>query len=183
MVVFLTSMAAIFWSYYWQQSSTWQKVLGTSDTASLEERVTELEKRVKALEKKISVGTSSTTKTGATKEVVIFMGSGSTHNRDWTTITGATVDFNPAEYGTIKEVIFEAGLAIVSGEAQARLIDLTTGTIYHQSQIANNTQPAVWQSSVSFPISQAARKYGVQLRSSNNEQAILEGARLRIKYQ
>lgn len=113
-------------------------------------------------------------------ESLLFMGSGSTTGRDWTTIPGAAATVDLARYGQIQAIYFEASLGIVSGEAQARLMYKPTGGVLYSSTVSGNSNPAAWHISPAFGLLTGSGEYVVQVRSSNGELARLEGARIRI---
>ncbi len=78
---------------------------------------------------KPTVTPSPTATPKTSREAVIYIGSGETTNSDWTDISSAVITLNTNNYPGIKAVNFEAGLAIVSGEARARLKNKTSGEI------------------------------------------------------
>ncbi len=154
----------------------------SADWASLQAEVADLRQR---LEAKVVTESQSTPKpkaivaTGA-RENTIFMGSGSTANRDWTTIDSAAVTVDTAQYGSITEVRFEAALSIISGEVYARLAEKGTSAVYYESQLTHNRSTSEWKTSVPLTMLSGKHTYVVQLRSSNGERANLDGARLKI---
>ncbi len=149
-----------------------------SEVSSLKNQLTSLEKKVDALPR---TQTKVVTSASATREYLIFLGSGSTLNRDWTVIPGAGVTLDLSSYKNIKSINFEAGLSIVSGESYARLYDQTTRTPYAISEVMNNTSGGTWITSPSFALPSGSHYYTVQLKSSNGEPAQLIGARLKIR--
>jgi hypothetical protein len=144
----------------------------------LEEKTSELENRLDALEKK-KPSNAPTSKTVA-RETVLYMGTGSSTSRDWTTIDAAGLTLDTSSYGKIKEVRFEAALSIISGEAEARLINKTTGAVYHNSTVMHNKSTSEWKTSSAIHLPTGNYQYVVQIRSSNNEHASLDGSRLKI---
>jgi len=115
-----------------------------------------------------------------TKTSTLYIGSGSTDNRDWVLLPSATITIDPSQYSHIKEVRFEAGLSILNGEAHARLYDLTTSTPYFATEVSNNTSAGAWQTSDAFQIPNATHQYSVQIKSTSGEMATLFGSRLQI---
>lgn len=143
-----------------------------------------LEQRVGQLE---SVPTPTPTTTtvvqpssNSNREVMIFLGSGTSTDTSWKTIPGASVTINPAEYPGLSSVKFEAALAILGGEASARLV-ASTGQIFAQSTVSHNTSTSTWKTSGAFSLFSAPTTYEVQVRSSSGEQVNLSGARLRLQ--
>lgn len=114
------------------------------------------------------------------REYLIFLGSGQTVNRNWTDITAAGVNLNINAYRNVREVKFEAGLAIINGEAHARLYDQTTGKPFYSTEVYNNTSVGSWVTSTKFALPAGEHYYTVQLRSSSGELAQLIGARIKI---
>jgi len=150
----------------------------SSQVLQLEEKVTTLEERLLILENKKSVS-SSAVKSGV-RENFLYLGTGSSTNRDWTNIDAASITFDTQSYGKIKEIRFEAALSIISGEVQARLINKTTGAVYYDSTVMHNKSTSEWKTSSPISLPSGNNQYVVQLRSSNNERASLDGSRLKI---
>ncbi|MBP9820325.1 hypothetical protein KBC79_06360 [Candidatus Woesebacteria bacterium] len=114
------------------------------------------------------------------KEYFVYLGTGSTTGRDWTDLSGTTASIDLVQYGRVKSVVFEATLSIVSGEVRARLKNLSSGLIFHASEVNNNTSVSQWRQSIPFQLPSGINQYVVQIRSSNGERAQLDGARLKI---
>ncbi len=114
------------------------------------------------------------------KEYFVYLGTGSTTGRDWSDLSGTTASIDLAQYGRVKSVVFEATLSIVSGEVRARLKNLSSGLIFHASEVNNNTSVSQWRQSIPFQLPSGINQYVVQIRSSNGERAQLDGARLKI---
>lgn len=158
--------------------------------ADLQNTLTALDSRLTQDEKKLGVKTSpaapviiqaapSQTQSSA-KEILIYLGSGSTNNRDWTDIPAALATLNTNNYQKIKAVYFEAALSIIGGEAHARLINQTTGGVLYDSEIFNNTYVSQWKTSTPISLPMGDGQYMVQLKSSSGEMANLDGSRLHI---
>lgn len=151
-----------------------------STSAVIAELATEIEKiddRLVTLERK---AINSPTKTAGPKEVQLYIGSGSTFNTEWKNIESATITINADNYPNLKEVRFEAALSILGGNAYARLINKHTGAVLSTSEIYNNTSSAVWKTSAPIYLNSGQQTYIVQLKSSSNEHAVMEAARIRI---
>lgn len=131
------------------------------------------------LNKPAAPATTTTVKTEA-REYMIYLGSGSTDNRDWTVISGAGVNLDMSKYHNVREVRFEAGLSIINGEAHARLFNQTTGQPFYTTEVWHNTSNASWKTSSVVSLPNGTNYYSVQLRSSSGELANLVGARLKI---
>lgn len=114
------------------------------------------------------------------REYVVYLGSGSSTKLDWTTIEGTKINLNSANYPNFEQAVFQASLKTMGGEAQARLINITTGGVFYQTEVTHNTSTTTWKSSSPFQLNNGAQEYAVQLRSSSGELAELVGARLII---
>lgn len=110
---------------------------------------------------------------------VLYLGSGSTTQRDWTE-TGAQIWLNSANYPGGVNAVFEAGLAIIGGEAWARLKNKTTGAIISVAEVWHNNSNVLWKSSPSFKLHSGNNLYVVELKSSSGETANLSGSRVQL---
>ena len=157
------------------------------EITKLEASISALVSRVETLEKKVATAsfsqTTSLTLTApsdiAFQKQVIYLGSASSHERNWTN-TGIEVTLNSDDYPSNVTAVFEAGLSIIGGEAWARLLNTTNGAIINVSEITHNNSTTTWKSSPSFQLYQGNNTYRVQLRSSSGEEVNLSGARLVI---
>ncbi len=150
------------------------------ELAAIKQQISSLEKQITASAQTQPTTSSSTASTTSQREYVIYLGSGSTINRDWTLIPAAGVTLDISAYRHVKSVSFEAGLSIVSGEVYARLYDQTTQTPFYSTELSNNTSAGTWKTSSSLTLPKGSHYYTVQLKSSNGEVANLVGARLKI---
>lgn len=110
---------------------------------------------------------------------VLYLGSGSTTQRDWTE-SGAQVQLNSGNYPAGVNVVFEAGLSIIGGEAWARLKNKTTGAIISASEVFHNNSLVTWKSSGAFKLHPGSNLYVVEIKSSSGETANLAGSRLQL---
>ena len=155
-----------------------------SSQLSFQAQLNELSEKVAALENQKPTSSTTVVKTeSSVKETLLYMGTGRTTSRDWTTIDSAAVMLDTSFYGKIKEIRFEAALSILSGEVYARLINKDTGAIYYESQVSHNQSTSEWKTSSAVNLPRGKYNYAVQLRSSNNDEAKLDGARLKILVQ
>jgi hypothetical protein len=158
-----------------------QKLQDTQE--SLSDRVEDLEESVDTLESKKTTSAATTTSTKTTssgkKEYTIYLGEGTTSNRDWTTVQSTTITVDTNKYPGLTTVYFEAGLSIVGGEAYAQLIDSSSGAVVSPFAVMNNTQNPTWKST-QVNLNSGSDTYVVQIRSSSGELTTLSGARLRI---
>lgn len=154
---------------------------------SLEDRLFIVEKKQTAMAAVTPTQNQAATQTvvkttNQLKEQTVFIGSGSSTSTEWTDIPSASLELNAANYPTVERVIFEATLSIVGGEVRARLKNKTTGGVIYPSEVKHNTSTATTILSSSFMLTGGSNEYVVQLRSSSNEAAVLESARLRLFY-
>lgn len=154
-----------------QQAKGNELELLTASVSALEARVFELENATPT-----SSVVSSQSVPKFTKET-LYLGSAETTKREWTD-TGLEVTLNSADYPSGVVGFFEAGMSIVGGNAQARLINKSTGAIINLTELTFNASTTVWKSSPSFNLYSGANMYHVQIRSSSGEKAHLAGARL-----
>lgn len=125
-----------------------------------------------------AVEAQTTTKTVFQTQVV-YLGSGSTTQRDWTE-SGAQAWLNSASYPEDVQATFEAGLSIIGGEAWARLKNKTTGAIISVSEVFHNNSTVAWKSSGAFKLHPGNNLYVVEIKSSSDEVANLAGSRLQL---
>jgi hypothetical protein len=149
------------------------------EAASIQATLTDLQSQIDTLKKQPKT-TGATTTSSQSQVYTLYLGTGSTINRDWTSLPSAAVTIDPAQYPKIKEVRFEAGLSILNGEAHARLYDLTTNTPYYATEVSNNTSAGAWKTSGTFQLPNQTHQYSVQLKSTSGEEANLIGARIKI---
>jgi hypothetical protein len=146
--------------------------------AALQKKQDQLQSQIDTLKQKST--TTTTTDLKKQKEYILYVGSGSTINREWTLLPTATITIDPSNYSGIKEVRFEAGQSIINGEAHARLVDLTTSTPFYSSEVFSNTSAGSWVTSSAFQLPAQSHQYGVEIKSTSGDQANLIGARIKI---
>jgi TolA-binding protein len=145
--------------------------------ADLESELEELSQTVGQLQQNQSVSSGASANFNTE---TLYLGSGSTTNRDWTD-TGQEVRIDSADYPSGVKALFEAGLSTDGGEVWARLVNQTTGAIITISEVWHNGSTTKWQQSPTFQLHPGSNIYEVQLRSSSGETARLDGARVVIK--
>lgn len=124
--------------------------------------------------------TSTINTTNNPQEHVIYLGQGSTTKRDWTPLESTKVTLNSHNYSQLEGVVFQASLQIINGQAQARLVNNSTGAIITTTEVSHNNSTATWKKSASFQLHTGTQEYVVELRSTSGEKAELNGARLII---
>jgi hypothetical protein len=163
----------------------------TPPTISDSPALSELENRIDALEQANQVETVKAPTTAKTSPSVVgssaapvsttlYLGTGSTVSREWTTIPGASLTLKQSQYPGLKRIRFEASLAIVGGEAQARLVETKTGAVFDTTTVIHNTNVSTWQYSSILSLASLDHEFAVQLRSTSGELARLEAARLTL---
>lgn len=192
----LIAITAITWYGQTQQARKIEDLQTLSEEdgkyATLEES---LQNRLKKIEAQLLVATPSPEPTPSQtyqksqssakkqqREAIIYLGEGSTTNRTWTDMTGASAYIDLGNYPNITLVTFEASLSIISGEVYARIRAVNQNQVLHDSEVSNNTSQETWKQSPNIRVFPGSQEYRVQLRSSNGEQANLHAARLRIVY-
>jgi len=114
------------------------------------------------------------------KEHFVYLGTGNTTSREWTNIDATAAIIDTANYKNVKAVYFEAASSIIGGEVHIRLANKTTGGIFNDSELFNNSTSTVWKTSNKISLDRGRNEYIVQLRSTSGEKANLDGARIRI---
>lgn len=134
--------------------------------------------RIERLENKYS------TASGIQKQIsplfqkqIIYIGSADTKENNWTN-SGVEVNLNSSDYPSDVEAIFEVGLSVIGGEAWARLVNKTTGSIMTITEISHSSSTTTWKSSPTFKLFNGNNTYALQVRSTSGEVANFSGARI-----
>lgn len=118
----------------------------------------------------------------ATKENYVPLGSGTNATDEWTDVAGASASVDTAAYGKIKQVTFEATVAIPAGSQRVwvRLFNATDKHPVWYSELT--TDSAAPQLLTSSPISldQGNKVYQVQMKTQLKALTTLVQSRLRI---
>ena len=122
---------------------------------------------------------STTTPKAVFQTQVLYLGSGSTTEGNWTE-TAAQLWLSSSNYPAGVNASFEAGLSIIGGEAWARLKNKTTGAIISASEVFNNHSTVTWKGSGAFKLHPGNNLYVVEIKSSSGETANLSGSRLQL---
>lgn len=116
------------------------------------------------------------------KEFFVPFGSGSNSSDDWQDVGGLKATLDPANYGSIKTVAFEASVRIPTGNetAYVRLYNVTDKHPVWFSDVS--LDGGIGQLLVSKPITldSGNKTYQVQMKTSLKFQALLDQARLHI---
>ena len=162
---------------------------GQDAQRALTQRVAALETQMASSKSFVSTGTPKSSPVTViapskeNKELTIYLGSGSTTNRDWTTIPSTTFSFDLSNYPRLKEVRLEAALSIIGGEAHARIVSADNNNLLFSPELVHNTSTSTWKVSSPLTFATGAKSYVLQLRSTSDESAMLDGARLRLLFQ
>ncbi|MGD9129584.1 MAG: hypothetical protein PVJ09_03805 [Candidatus Woesebacteria bacterium] len=150
--------------------------------ASLAAEIQDLKSRITALEKKPAAKSTipQSSAQPAVKEYFVYLGTGSTTSREWTDMSSAVAYINSSNYPKVKNIELQAALSIIGGEVHARLINKTTGHIFHNSEIFHNTSSSTWKSSPALALTAGNNQYMVQIKSTSGEKAQLDGSRIKI---
>lgn len=122
-------------------------------------------------------------KTGAAKESIIPLGSGTNATGDWTDVAGTSVALDSAQYGTIKKVTFEASVGVPTGNQRAyvRLYNVTDAhPIWYSDMSMDGTGPTTLTSPATLVLGTGTKTYIVQMKSQLKFPTNLVSARLRI---
>jgi len=126
--------------------------------------------------------TSQTQTSSFVKEFFVPFGSGSNSSDDWQDIGGLKATLDPANYGSIKTVIFEATVRIPTGNetAYVRLYNATDKHPVWFSEVS--LEGGTPQLLVSKPITldSGNKTYQVQMKTSLKYPAFLDQSRLHI---
>lgn len=152
-----------------KQVNTLNTSVASSEIKSLNDKITSLEKSLSALQTQVNnLGTStqtSTVQSSTTKSPsYIPLGSGSNSTSDWTTVDGAIIIINPADYSGYKSFNFETALKIFqTGIAYARLYNKDDGTAFGELSTTSTTDAAL--SSGTFSLPSSKKTYVLQVKS------------------
>ena len=126
--------------------------------------------------------TSQAQTSSSVKEFFVPFGSGSNSSDDWQDIPGLKATLDPANYGNIKTVTFEATIRIPTGNevAYARLYNATGKHPVWFSEVS--LEGGTPQLLISKPITldSGSNTYQVQMKTSLKFQAFLDQSRLHI---
>ena len=148
--------------------------------ASLQASISGLLSRITQLENKSTPAIGgSVINTSTFQPQDIFLGSASSNKKEWTD-TGLETSLSSSNYPANVKVYFEAGLAIIGGEAWVRLKNKTTGAVISSTELFHNNDSVTWKTSPTLKLHSGNNVYVVQLKSTSGETINLAGARIKI---
>lgn len=123
--------------------------------------------------------------TGLPKDYFIPLGTGFTQNNDWTNVGGTDITINPADYGKIKQVIFQASMhiPIANGTMYARLYNMTDDHPVWYSEISTGEGASTLVSSANITLDPGSKLYRVQIKTSLQYPSYLDFSRIKITIQ
>jgi hypothetical protein len=148
-------------------------------TSSLTIQVSSLENQ---LAQESGTNVTDAPATISVREFYIPLGTGSTNSQEWVDLPGVEANVAPSNYGSIKEMYFEASLRIPNGtgRAYARLKNVTDNTSLIESEVFREGSSTGLISSGKIPIPQATKLYRVQVKSTLGTEMKLDNARIKI---
>lgn len=118
----------------------------------------------------------------AVKIFYLPLGSGSTTSRDWTDLPGLSSYIDPANYGKIKTVIFEASLRIptANGRIYARLYNRNDGRPVWFSEISAEGAASTLIQSAPITFEAGNKLYQVQAKTTMGFESFVDFARVKF---
>ena len=120
--------------------------------------------------------------TSGVKEYYIPFGTGFTQNNKWEDVSGTDTMIDPANYGTIVSVIFEAGMRIpvANGTMYARLYNKTDDHPVWLTEVSTSAGVSTMVKSQPITLDAGNKLYRVQISTSLQYPSYLDFARLHI---
>lgn len=128
------------------------------------------------------VGSEIKLQTQAVKEFYVPFGSGSNSSETWTDVSGVQAYIDTSQYGSIKQVIFEASIHIPTGNeiAWARLYNVTDKHPVWNSDVTISGGTAQLLYSPPIQLDSGNKLYQVQMKTQLKYPALLDQARVHI---
>lgn len=110
------------------------------------------------------------------------LGTGSIKNQDWTDVAGLTAYIDPANYGKVKTVIFEASLRIptANGRIYARLYNKNDGYPVWFSDISSEGPTSTLIQSPPITFDPGNKLYQVQAKTTMGFESFVDFARVKF---
>lgn len=116
------------------------------------------------------------------KEYFVPLGAGSNTTDDWTDVAGASAYVDTAQYPRIKKVVFEATIAVPTGNqtAYVRLFNATDKHPVWFSDVSMNTTGPILLTSSPITLDRGSKLYQVQMKTQLKFTANLSQSRIHI---
>jgi len=116
------------------------------------------------------------------KEYFVPLGTGSNETDDWADVSGAVATVDTSQYPRIKQVIFEATVAVPTGNevAYVRLFNKTDGHPVWFSEMSMNTTGPILLTSQPVSLDKGKKLYQVQMKTQLKFTANLAQSRIHI---
>ncbi|MEK7458385.1 MAG: hypothetical protein AAB612_02800 [Patescibacteria group bacterium] len=123
--------------------------------------------------------------TSLPKDYFIPLGTGFTQNNNWVDVGGTNITINPADYGKIKQVIFQASMHIpvANGTIYARLYNVTDDHPVWYSEVSTGEGASILVSSANITLDSGSKLYRVQIKTSLQYPSYLDFSRIKITIQ
>lgn len=110
------------------------------------------------------------------------LGPGSTKSQDWADIAGLNTYIDPANYGKVKSIIFEASLRIptANGRVYARLYNKNDGRPVWFSEISSEGATSTLIQSVPITFEAGNKLYQVQAKTTMGFESFIDFARIKF---
>jgi hypothetical protein len=116
------------------------------------------------------------------REYYVPLGAGSVASQDWADVPSAEAYLDPANYGKIKSVIFEALLKVPTGNGKvyARLYNVNDKMGIFESEVLAEGANGMRVESTKISLSPGNKLYRVQLKNTLGAESLLELGRIKI---
>lgn len=162
------------------------RTMATNDVcpASCEKKITESKDALEVLIQASAFSGGGSTSVGS-KESVIALGSGVNQTDDWVDVSGASASIDTANYRAVKKVVFEASIAIPTGNQKAyvRLFNATDKHPVWNSELSMEGGTPKLLVSPPITLDAGNKVYQVQMKTSLKYPANLTQSRVRISMQ
>jgi hypothetical protein len=120
--------------------------------------------------------------TATAKEYFVPLGTGTNATSDWADVVGASATVDTAQYPKIKKVVFEATLAVPTGNqiAYVRLFNETDGHPVWYSEMFMNTTGPTLLTTQAITLDKGSKLYKVQMKTQLKYPANLNQSRIHI---
>jgi len=122
------------------------------------------------------------TTTATAKEYFVPLGTGTNATSDWADVVGASAYVDTAQYPKIKKVVFEATIAVPTGNqvAYVRLFNKTDGHPVWFSEMSMNTTGPTLLTTQAITLDRGSKVYQVQMKTQLQYPANLNQSRIHI---